>query len=145
MSSSAPAPLAPRSDQELFDAALFGIRNQGCFSLHEFGRCVYRGAGGAKCAVGHLIPDNVIEEVGAFETAAMADITNGGPLTPVEERLVAALDMSGVSEKQYGLLERLQDAHDSSSRLTINPFDGFERQMRGVAACFGLTYTPPSP
>lgn len=43
--------------QEIFDTACAALIKQGRLSVSETGVCQYRGLDGAKCAVGHLIPD----------------------------------------------------------------------------------------
>jgi hypothetical protein len=58
--------------QEIFDKAVNGLAGQGFIRSRqteddeEVGesrtKCLYRGLGGTKCAVGHLIPDDVYEE-----------------------------------------------------------------------------------
>lgn len=43
--------------QTQFDTVARGLLAQGKKSVEEGGICVYRGAGGTKCAIGFLIPD----------------------------------------------------------------------------------------
>lgn len=45
--------------QEIFDFVVEKLRAQGCASVNPFGRCLYRGPDGLKCAIGHMIPDEL--------------------------------------------------------------------------------------
>lgn len=47
--------------QEAFDIAAKGIQAQGGRSVDEDDVCLYRGPNGCKCAVGHLIPDDLYD------------------------------------------------------------------------------------
>jgi hypothetical protein len=48
--------------QAYFDAAVAGLASQGFTrAVHDGGSCAYRGVGGKKCALGHLIPDERYE------------------------------------------------------------------------------------
>lgn len=52
--------------QKLFDRAVGGVLEQGTSSIKfsQYGGhiCMYRGDNGAKCAIGHLIPDSKYDE-----------------------------------------------------------------------------------
>lgn len=60
----------PLTNQTLFDTVVIALRKQVLPSKNEEGFCLYRGPHGLKCAVGHLIPDEMykeeMEDVGAF-------------------------------------------------------------------------------
>lgn len=48
--------------QQMFNIAVEGIIKQGKASMDEMNRrCKYRGIDNCKCAVGHLIPDNLYD------------------------------------------------------------------------------------
>ncbi len=128
------------SAQQIFDRVLAAIRAQGVPSIiiDEQGlRCRYRGPNGLKCAVGHLIPDNV--DCSAFEGEPVLTIRR---FPEAREALLEA----GVSLSQHGsILDDLQDAHDRAAERhhsAKEPFrDGFERRMGDIAARSGLQYT----
>lgn len=47
-----------RTDQETFEIVWNGLKAQGFERSLMRGNCAYRGPNGAKCAAGHLIPDD---------------------------------------------------------------------------------------
>lgn len=50
--------ITPLTAQQVFDAALFGIRKQEYVKSYLVGQgCAYRGQHGLKCGIGHAIPD----------------------------------------------------------------------------------------
>jgi hypothetical protein len=70
MTSTHQLPPVPQTPQEVFDRALSGIRTQGYkpsygtlpdASPGAMGACLYRGPEGAKCAFGHILPDEVYD------------------------------------------------------------------------------------
>ena len=52
----------PLTNQTLFDTVVIALRKQVLPSKNEEGFCLYRGPHGLKCAVGHLIPDEMYME-----------------------------------------------------------------------------------
>jgi hypothetical protein len=49
--------------QEILDIVAPALINQGCQSYStSLNTCVYRGPNGTKCAVGHLIPDEIYND-----------------------------------------------------------------------------------
>jgi hypothetical protein len=87
-------------------------------------RCRYRGDGGAKCAVGVLIPDEEYEP--GMEGHSATELLYDG---------VASLD--GMSEL---FLIGIQGAHDIAATDTFGPFwEKIERKLRDVADEFTLT------
>ena len=122
------------TNQEIFDKALFGIREQGYEqSVRESG-CAYRGNGGLKCAVGHCIDD---------ETANLWDsIVEHGLSIVSMERYRKAEYKKFFSVDQLDLLEQLQRAHDGIWGFSVAP--NFEREMKKIADRWNLTYTEPA-
>ncbi len=51
----------PYTEQEAFDKSISGLRDQNrkSYTDHSGRTCAYRGPNGCKCAIGHLIPDNI--------------------------------------------------------------------------------------
>lgn len=74
--------------------------------------CLYRGEGGAKCAIGHLIPDALYNP--AFEGSAVP--MDGESGNPREKALLDALFKIGYTKDDYGFLAELQNCHDSAVR-----------------------------
>jgi hypothetical protein len=119
------------TNQEIFDKALFGIREQGYEqSSRDYG-CAYRGNGGLKCAVGHCIDD---------ETANSWDsIVGHGTSIVSMERYRKAEYEKFFSVHQLNLLTELQRAHDGI--WSVNGAPSFEREMKRIAERWNLTYT----
>lgn len=111
--------------QALFDKALTGIRQQGGFAVNGTLGCAYRTRDGRKCAVGHLIPDEIYKP----------DMEGHGA-DVVWERV-----SPGATNKELCLVTKLQGAHDTSE--FCGNMDSFESEMACIADSFGLTYTPP--
>lgn len=65
-----------RTAQQLFDTAVGALLAQGVRSFDD-GMCRYRGPDGTKCAVGHLIPDEVYDE--AMESKHVLAVLNRNP------------------------------------------------------------------
>lgn len=117
--------------QQIFDTVLTKLREQGVASETSDGQCLYRGPNGLKCAVGHLIPDNVFKRDWEHR--------NAGTL-PDE-----AYQAMGVALSDRAFLIELQDVHD----FTLGGDHGWagnlvrwEESMRRIAGVHGLTYTP---
>lgn len=112
-------PAAPTL-QELFDRVVTALIRQGRPSLND-SACAYRGDDGAKCAVGHLISDEV------YRSHAVAfvpeQLAMPGDVNRLEEKLVAhelvraALAQSlgaKLDQRAVDMLGWLQVAHDDS-------------------------------
>lgn len=104
---------AAPSLQELFDRVVTALILQGRPALND-GACAYRGEDGSKCAVGHLISDEVYR---SYEVALDPDMNR------LEEKLVghelvqAALAQSlgaKLDQRAVDMLSWLQVAHDDS-------------------------------
>jgi hypothetical protein len=100
----------PLNKQEAFDKAVKGIILQGGPSREGTG-CLYRGPDGKKCAIGHLIPDELYDP----------DMEGRGMSIHAFTKFAAIL---GWNESDIKFLSGLQETHDnaSMSRDFINDF-----------------------
>lgn len=95
---------------ELFNSIANHLITQGRPSIGSFGRCLYRGADGAKCAVGFLIPDEDYnpewdkQGLGVFSLATMGYL-------------------SSVPTAVLPMLNKLQQAHDDPENHLRNDND----------------------
>lgn len=126
-------PIVPLTAQQVFDNALFGIRQQKYQRSERTSTCMYRADRTAKCPVrcgiGHSIPDALYDP--AMEGKAIDHL-----LTRIAgERLVFLFEGVGDS-----LLADLQHAHDRELSFGAHRF---EKAMATIAANYGLTYTAP--
>lgn len=101
--------------QEMFDKAVRGLHAQGYRRAvvrdDEGGTaCRYRAHGGLRCAVGHLIPDELYKR--SFNGCALPAAA-GGDLSGFPRALLAALDAI-CSRDQWPFLKELQRCHDNS-------------------------------
>ncbi len=87
------------NDQEVFDFVVTRLVEQGCKSRID-GRCAYRGANGARCAAGWLLPD--IE----YDYCHEGDVSTNVPW----------FQKCGVNAS---LLRRLQMAHDRCPEMNF--------------------------
>jgi len=141
------------TNQQVFDAALWGIRMQGYkrslrsrksynFSGGDGTHCAYRGDNGLKCGVGHAVPDELYLLGDGLTMDTVASIKGAGTETAIGSLLdrfpKIAEYFKGVSSS---LLIDLQSAHDSD--LANGP-DAWEEQMRYLAGEYGLNYIPPA-
>lgn len=92
-------------NQEIFDLACKGMLRQGRKSLNESNFCAYRGRDGLKCAVGHIIPDNLYMEE--------FDERDGEHYTSVMRKLRDHIMVE--DDRGLTLLGRLQLVHDHRS------------------------------
>lgn len=131
------------TQQEIFDAVLGHLRKQGKASVNDMDLCQYRGPGGASCAVGCLIPDELYDPL--IEGVVSVQIMEGhlpfgrggdGPqLRPIMARISNHLG----AENEL-LLSALQDAHDVD--LADSGIRAWEERMRLIALDFLLEYKP---
>lgn len=86
--------------QEVFDKVVAGLRAQGYEqSLNVAGHCSFRGKNGTKCAVGHILPDDIADRMRVEYTNEFGQYLDQIP---------------GFSEaKHYYLLDDLMGAHDN--------------------------------
>lgn len=111
--------------QEAFDTAVLGTIRQGRGS-YSFGSCRYRGPDGARCAIGHLIPDRLYDPEMEYTSA-------GGALANWPDLAEHFKDVPGE------LLDSLQGAHDGACHADDFVSD-FIRQTREIADEYHLTY-----
>jgi hypothetical protein len=111
-------------EQELFNAALFGLRKQGQPSM-VVGGPAYRAPNGCKCAVGHILSDEEYNQDMESKVVARLVMNRQFP-----ERLVP----------HVYLLQQLQDAHDCDY-CERDVFE-WEKAMQQIAKERGLVYAP---
>jgi hypothetical protein len=88
--------------QKVFDQVAKHLLEQSAPSVDKDGNCLYRNAGGLKCAIGCLIPD-------AKFVASME-----GPLSSYNTKLIKALqeELGDISADDFNFLRKLQTIHD---------------------------------
>ena len=129
--------------QETFDRVVNALRTQNVKCVNAKGDCMYRGIENAKCAAGHLIPDEKYRP--DIEYSGVALFSNPLSLPEVNticDTKVNLLRPAGEIINEEGhdiiLVGALQVVHDSYS------LDSWENQWKKVADAFGLTYTERS-
>ena len=119
------------TQQETFETVYRALLAQGEPSVTrdpkgEVQECCYRGDGGMKCAVGHLISDSDYHgELEGLRASDEFDAYGGTGPAPILRRL----------GHDVMLCERLQDAHDLALTYDLERWKAY---MAGVAAEFGL-------
>jgi hypothetical protein len=91
------------SFQEVADYAVGKILEQGCASVNSVNQCQYRGEGGTKCAIGHLIPDS--------DYLPLLDSSCGVRASRVIEQLYKGDKIS----TRAVFLDQLQKTHDRAN------------------------------
>lgn len=137
--------LKPMTAQEAFDKAVAGVRAQGYqLSLDEKTNCMYRGPNGLRCAVGHLIPDELYQP--AFE-----GVTGDGLIGLHLDHIKRGIDLERLAHLRQllpdslaPLLSELQGLHDGIESDCEGIPAEFEDGFRAIAKNFGLVYTEPS-
>lgn len=123
--------------QALFDTVLTKLREQkvaaGTVTARGNFVCRYRGDNGAKCAVGHLIPDENYDP--EFE---------GSGVYTLASRLACPSEI----KRHENLLGSLQSIHDQFLPREGFPseyrgLDKWEEKMEKAAAIHGVKYTHP--
>ena len=124
------------TNQQIFDKALFGIRNQDYQMSVKGERCAYRGiaADGStlKCAVGHCISD---EDARLWDCGA-SNVSD----TAIDDVAAAYPDIFSqyFTDNQLPLLVELQDAHDTQ----LHTSSEWESKMEEIAREYNVVYTP---
>ena len=103
--------------QQIFDAAYRGLASQNFFQSRRNGWCAYRGEGGFRCAVGHLIPDEKYSP----------NLEGHSPWSR------SVFKAAGLRGGQEDFAERLQRCHDKS----LSP-EGMKRRLHELAHEFRL-------
>lgn len=100
------------SEQEIFDRAWRGLKGQGFEqALSLTGACRYRSPTGGRCAVGHLVPDDVYDP-----NMEGWSIGSGGGEKYVLPCLAACGVWDGTRERQEFLVG-LQMCHDKAADM----------------------------
>jgi hypothetical protein len=117
------------SAQEVFDLVTNHLFTQGRPARVDDGRCRYRMAGGLRCAIGALIPDELYKE--EFEGACAYRLI---------DKLYALELADWLVHKE--LLDDLQSVHDNCGQITVGAFNliSLEERLRFVAKSFSLEY-----
>lgn len=116
--------MIPYDHQTAFNKAAIALIEQNAFSLCDNGEtCAYRDADGRKCAIGHLIPDELFDKV--HEGLGVIDMLQAAPN-------IALL----FAECEESFLLQLQEAHDSQH----DP-DGFAVSLLRLATVWHLDAT----
>lgn len=132
--------ITPLTAQQVFDAALFGIRTQGYVKSYRVSRgCAYRGEHGLKCGIGHAIPDacyNPLFDSSSHSTIIGELLDNSRKQFDVLRRLFGGVPVY--------VLEDIQAAHDEMLATYPSEDDKqrWEQRMEDIAVAYGLTYTP---
>ncbi len=119
--------------QELFDNATRGVILQGVPSLDDSGStCRYRGTKNTKCAIGHVLSDELMAKHPKLEGSAPRTF----PIGLIEE--IYGESFSSKNDLHYFVhfLTELQNAHDNASKT--NFINSFIEEANKVARNFGL-------
>lgn len=109
--------------QRLFNQAYNGVMEQGGRSIKN-DHCCYRGEAGRKCAIGHLMSD---------EMMAKHEITERSSPGNFPYSLFKELAPSTVSFETSEFLFDLRSAHDQSNRLSVDFKKQYMERMQVVA------------
>jgi hypothetical protein len=110
--------------QQVFNRMVKPVLTQACPSTIEK-RCLYRGLNGAKCAVGHLIPDRVYNQ--GMEQMTVANILEVVP------------ELDHKYREHLRLMYAVQSAHDGAPATEF--LDSFCRAIVKVANNYNLKLT----
>lgn len=130
------------NQQEIFDRVLSSIRGQDYRkSFRDNGSakptCVYIDEKGDRCAIGHLLPESVIDDMRtvnlSYNSATISQIKRFYP--EVNELFK---DIPTI------FLVDLMDCHDGMAEYPGAERTEFERNMKAVALRYGLIYTEPT-
>lgn len=131
----------PLTKQEIFDAALNGVREQYYIrSMRVQGRCAYRGTDDRKCGLGHSMPDDIAEAADNY--GVQGNQTTIRALLNPDNNFVLHQELCALyPESEVDFLESLQMAHDCMDPR--NPADSYEQAMQSIAFTYCLAYTKP--
>lgn len=99
--------------QKIFDRVYRAIVQQGRPSLDKHSLIAYRGDNGDKCAIGHLLPDNVYNPYMENLNVSAIMGTEDPDVEGVRNYLKA-----NVGERSF--LQDLQNAHDKAARVYVD-------------------------
>lgn len=112
--------------QKIFDRAVGGILKQGRASItidiNDRPQCMYRGYNDTKCAVGHLIPDDIYDPKMEIGIVVLC-----GENLKIRELF---------KDVNINMLRALQRAHDNSNEIRF--VDDFKIKAFDVAAYYSL-------
>ena len=118
--------------QEMFNESYIGVVTQGGPSVSDEGLCRYRGEGGTKCGVGHLIDD---------ETASVWDMQDKPSISSIIR--LGNLKVPNFIKDNEVLARGIQKSHDIAyTNLRFGDEDfmlTFKNNMEKVAKDFDLT------
>jgi len=114
--------------QQIFDAGVSGVLAQGGYSANAFGDCLYRGANGCKCALGHSIPDDDYDTSLEGDAPRHTDEKGGSRLA----RLLGA-----ETDAECTILRDFQSVHDACAKGNL-PLSEFKARCRDFAETHGL-------
>jgi hypothetical protein len=106
----------PKTEQEIFDRVWqHFVVEENPLSYDETGSCKYRGCGGAKCAVGIFIPDDLYDPaLDKFTGSLMSALRDGLFDAPSRRALKVWLF------EYFDILSELQKVHDTASDISID-------------------------
>lgn len=114
--------------QEMFNKAYIGVVTQGGPSIDkDENKCMYRGKGGAKCGIGHLIDD---ETANTWDSQLLSSI---GSIVLEDNVFVPKFIKENID-----LAVKIQQAHDTAT-VYSNFTKGYKREMSEVSKKFNLT------
>lgn len=91
--------------QEIFNKAFLGLKAQGFNqSITDTKKCLYRGPDGMKCAIGHIIPDELYKKNWDVKSKTVDFLPN---------TLWKKLGIDWLSNNMYQFLMALQRIHDN--------------------------------
>lgn len=118
------------TQQEIFNKAYRGLKSQNFQQSRPrtLQYCVYRSPDGLKCAIGHLIPDELY-------TPAMEIFSNTE--TTISFNMI--LEVCGIPAEHASFATKLQQAHDYNQEVdgTIN--NDMESRLKSFARFYHLT------
>lgn len=122
--------------QEVFNTVYTKLRAQGKRSIvleRKHQRCVYRGRGNTRCAIGHLIPDELYTK--ELEGQVVGRLCYDPE--KVNINVVLATLFGELTKQDYSFLNALQQAHDYWTKETL---DALDAAFREVAKQFDLEF-----
>lgn len=117
--------------QEVFDKVVRGLASQGYQTSMRGGTCKYRGEGGRKCALGHLIPD-------ALYVPCMDEPGPAG-LAAFQATMAAVGLPDGPMDSLGQMIIELRYAHDCDAP------DWLPRGLRSIGTKHGLVWPSDVP
>jgi hypothetical protein len=109
--------------QEIFNTVQTKLRSQREASTDGI-HCMYRGRNGNRCAVGHLISDDIYDP--KMEGLGISN-------------LLARFELPNYFHLECSLIQELQSAHDLH---LVSSLDEWELEMQKIAHRNRLIYTP---